>query len=90
MLVAYSHEVNPDIIDPFRTTQEGYRALATGEIALLGYEDYPEPLATVQTIAELLLKKPSTAIMHFEDPAHDEDADSAMMGVNYHGGHSEG
>lgn len=91
MLVPYSDAINPETIDPFRVTQEGYHALATGEIALLGYPDYDlEPHASALTIAEILLQNPSTAIMHFENPGDREEINGVMIGVNYHSGHSEG
>lgn len=91
MLVVYNDAINPGIIDPFRTTQEGYHALASEEVALLGYPDSgSEPQAYALSIAEILLKNPSTAIMHFEDPAGAEEVNGTMIGVNYHDGHSEG
>lgn len=90
MLLEYKG-VNPLEIDYRRAFPSAFTALKAGNVVLLGSETSPyKPELYSGNIAELLLQSPSTAVMHFSEPAEGDDARGIMMAVNYHDGHSEG
>ncbi len=96
MLFAYK-EIQPSYLHPFEASQEGYTALSSGKVALLGYDHSPSrPDLISRSIAEVLLQTQSSAIMHFEppvpsgNPLTEPSSKGLMLAANYHNGHSEG